>query len=219
MASIKTYVKWLYSSGQIGFVEDAEWIRELRKQRISCSHCDALRPEARHSISTMYLSSVPRRKIPVGRVLLGGVMIHRSLLEIIGVDRFRDTCRYLPVRQYHTSKDSDFVCLIDNKRRGAFRGDFSSRIGLCEVCGRLLYWPCGVRYLLRNNWDGTGGITVMGSDLICTPEYYEEVLKPHKPPLLRAENCLLIDTDDPPDGLPVNFDEMIERIRELGWTR
>jgi hypothetical protein len=210
-----THIKWLFSSGQEGFVAAPEWLPDITKAGIRCPYCEGIRPESRNKHLEVIICGVPRNCVnSTVSAFWGGQIFRCDLIEVIGKNMLDDLCFSLPVRDRHGKECEDFQFLIEKKPRGVFRGTSESDVGLCPECGRLLYWPMPKPYLLRRYWDGTGGVTVMNDDILCTPDYFREVLGPKHFPRLKGESRAL--ADEPLDGLPADYDEMVAELRRQG---
>ena len=80
-----------------------------------------------------------------------------------------------------------------------------------------MYAWAGKQYLLRRYWDGSDGITLLDENLLCTPDYFHDVIGPKHFKSLKAESRELV--DEPRDGLPADFNEMLDVVRARGWTK
>ena len=216
MSETITHVKSLLSTGEGTFMPKPEWCGRLSRDGIRCSHCESIRPDMKEKLREIVLEHIPQNRV-LGRVLLGGLIIRQDLAELVGQQKLERLCLCLPVRDVEGAERRDLQFIVERRPRGTWRGARDSRIGLCQECGRLLYWPMGKRYLLRRYWDGSDAVTVMGIDILCTPGFFLEVIGPRHLPALKAETRAL--ADEPQDDLPIEYQQFVDEIKWRGWTR
>jgi hypothetical protein len=72
-------------------------------------------------------------------------------------------------------------------------------------------------YLLRRYWDGSDDATVICEEVVCTPAFAKAAVssKRFKNLVGHARDV----QDEPEDGLPADYDEMVAEVRRLGWVR
>jgi hypothetical protein len=216
-ANPPTHLKWLFTPGQEAFHSPPEWQGELRRLGIRCAQCGGIRPDARDKLSVLVITNVPRSRVQGPGSFWGGMILRSDLIDLIGRPKVQKLCRFVPIEDERGKEVPDFWFLMEHKRRGQFRGSKDSMIGICKVCGRLGYWPQGAWYLLRCYWDGSDGITLLDDKILCTPEYFRDVIGPMHLRYLKGESRTF--SDEPQDGLPADYDEMIAEIRVRGWVR
>jgi len=213
------FLKWVYCRGSEGHYVAAEgWREQLVPKGIRCPVCDALREGGIHRLEALVVAHHhPKLAVSSVAFLYGGLVMRTDLIDIVGIERLRDLCHFRPVVLECGTELKDFRYLVEKSPRGCFRGEKDSEIWLCKECGRLLYGPIPLekRYLLRAYWDGDDEVTVLGSGLLCTPQYLQEVLVPHRFPKLTGQDRAFADT--PADGLPIAYDDLVAEVRRRGW--
>jgi hypothetical protein len=211
-------VQWLASGGQAGFVALSGWRSELTRQGIRCGHCEGIRPDAIGRLDRVLVGAArPEREAGRVSALWGGYAIRSDLAERIGPAKLRELCISIPMFDKDGILLRDFQFYVERKPRGAWRGGPESRFGLCKECGRLGYSTVGQRYLLRRYWDGSDGITMICGEIVCTGEFARRVVGIAQFSNLEADVFAL--QDDPADGLPAEYDDMINEIRRRGLLR
>jgi len=211
-------LKYVYSRGSDGFNASEAWCEHLIRGGTRCSVCHALRDKGIDQLDAVVVEHRPAGVV-IGTVsgLHSGLVVRQDLIDLIGVQRLGDLFHFKPVVLEMGRTLADFQYLVEKTPRGCFRGQQDSRIELCEECGRLLYWPMPLDkwYILRNYWDGNEGVTILDHHLLCTPEYYRDVLDPRRFSRLRSEDHVFADL--PSDGFPVGYADLVAEVRRRGW--
>ena len=84
-------------------------------------------------------------------------------------------------------------------------------VTVLERTADISYGACGLPYVVA------GLIPSLADLVVHTPEYFRDVIGPKHFKSLKAESRELV--DEPRDGLPADFNEMLSVVRQRGWTK
>lgn len=215
-----SHVYLLDSRARDGFIADNDWIDSLKRQRMLCRICGGVRPDAPAILDVAYVNNKPREDA-FGRIAkLGiGVALNVRLIELIGERLLRHLCHFVTIKNVDGYIHKNHYLLIEKLPKAIFRGTKKSRIGICRECGRLLYWPVPWNewYLLRQYWNNDCDVTFLDQEIVCTPAFYNSILKTQKLPLLTYRRIRIAEVAE--DGLPEGLEELVHSIRQNGWIR
>jgi hypothetical protein len=143
-------------------------------------------------------------------------MISHLAARLIGADQLRLIGRIVPVVDAAGNSAEGHIGLIPHDRRSAIRSkDERCPAALCHECGRLLYWPgwppSANWQVLQRDWEEESELGYIGDCILCSETFWKEVLEPAKFPRIKGHKIAVV--DEPPDGLPADYDEMLAELR------
>jgi hypothetical protein len=212
------YVYHLYSSSSEGFAADRDWIEQIRREGIACSLCAFIYQDQLRRFSQLVVSNRKAPAIHKGSVswMARGVVLSHRLIDVLGKSLVQEAADLFPIVNKMGKNMESHVFLVPAPVQGIVRGPGGPPPpGICAICGRLRYWPgpeYSDRYLLRRYWTEGAKFKFMAGQLIVDASFYEKEVKPLKLGKLVAYKLPLI--DEPRDGLPADYTELVNCLRE-----
>jgi hypothetical protein len=207
----------LWSTDEEGFVASPEWRGEMTKRDLRCGHCHALRRDTFDQIDQVVICGNPRRlSFGLASACWGGLIIRANLVKLIGEQRLMSTCSSVPVSLENGKVVDDLRFYVERRPHACRRGGAESQIGLCMQCDRLLYWPQPAGYLLKHYW-GDERVRVLDYQVICTADFVASLASDRAFRTLKAD--IVPVKEEPEDGLPAQYNDMVSEIRRRGLKR
>jgi hypothetical protein len=207
----------LCSSGPDGFVADRAWVEDLQAKGLACNRCAAISPDQAKGFTSLVVTNRKNPPIHVGNTawLSCGVTLSQRLIDLLDESEVTSWGGIYPiVNSAGFIFDSDKFLLPNRSSSGIVRGPGGPPLPtVCAICGRLRYWPGPVqnqRYILRRYWNPKKRFTLLGERVVCEPQYFREVIQPLN--LSRLVGAKVKVIDEPRDGLPADFGEMIKHL-------
>lgn len=215
---------WIWIDGEVGWVPHLPWLAELVARGVACRECESVRPGAAGALREFVCMKPERACWAWSPTFMGdvGVVLHDRVVEALGDLAGRSGLRELPVVTAAGQRVEGFRLVVPDSPLGHIRGDTTSSIKACGTCGRLRYWarPERGRYLLRRYWDGRGGWALISGELYCTPKFFRDRLEGlrhgHKRLRFEASGRFV---DEPTDGLPADYEELVRAVRARDLSR
>jgi hypothetical protein len=207
----------VYSSASEVYFADDNWGEAANQAGFRCPRSLRRRPNPVNVPMKVVLSHVPKH-VYVGVIArLGGCLIvHSDLIQHFVPEWLESHCYILPTYDQAGRHLVNLSCVFRKRDEEIIRGPADSKVCLCGVCGGLGYSPAGGQYLLREYWPGGLGLKVVSDEVICTRAFFDEVIKPMGLKRLVSERLPL--REEPIDGLPAPYVELVAEVRRRGWV-
>jgi hypothetical protein len=207
----------LHTSGPDGFIADRTWVKDLQSKKIACWRCTAIYPDQRVNITQLVVNNPKSPPIHLGSAawLSCGITLSRQLIDVLGHDTVKAWGSLHPIiNTAGTTIDSQMLLLPERSMNGCIRGpEGPPPPSTCVSCGRLRYWPGPIqteRYLLHQYWEPAKQVLMLNETIICESAFWQKKIQPLKLKRLFAAKIKI--TDEPRDGLPADFHQMLQKL-------
>jgi len=220
------YIYEITSTAQAGFGQVHPQLREeFVAKGIICPHCGRIDPLHLNDIDRIIVNVdyVPKTHSGVIGKLVYTELFSSQFYEILGHERIQRLGRVVPIENHLGQFQNRFKCVLIDERQGddKVRGDTPNEPSICKVCGRLRYWPgwppSEKWYVLRRDLPKDGRDLFHLGFLLCTPELWEQKIKPVKLKHIKAHRLRIL--DEPTDGWPADHQELTEAVRAKGLLK
>jgi hypothetical protein len=216
------WVRWPTSINKAAFHADPSWRDRQRQLGIICPRCNNLRHDRIGDVDQLVVTcEVPDAGHFTGVWDYGGAvpkLLSKKVLVALssaGIDRIGRIVRI--VTSNGVLIDSH-AALVAHGVPGTIRTRAPDPPSICAECGHFGYWPNwppSKWQLLRSYWPTGAELVLIGNWLLCSDDLWAQTIEPLKLPRVKGHKVALV--DEPADGLPADYDELVAEVRRRGW--
>jgi hypothetical protein len=206
---VVTSIIQLYLSGQDSFTSNQEWIREVTGT-LFCPHCHNVYASVDRVDAVVQPSRRQTDLDVIAMYCYRVEVLSTHFIDLVGAALVKQTASLGTLSDADGVEYERYRTAVARRDSVIIRGAEASRVKLCPECSRLLYWPIGSRYVLRQNLPRTP-LFFSDGHLFCTAEFYEERIRHAE--LRRVASRRVLVLDKPLDGLPAELGELKAHLR------
>jgi hypothetical protein len=213
------FVRWPTSLNPNSYRVAPRWRDQQRDLGVVCPQCERVRPERVGDIQRVVVQESSPTGGDFSSIIrfAGAEVLSARAVDVISHERLLRIGRLVPIISAAGHVIDTHVALLGVSSRAVIRGPNPDAPSICRSCGDLKYWPGWPPtkwYLLRRYWDERGELMLNNNFLLYSESLWKQVVEPKQMPGVKAHKVALV--DEPTDGLPADFDEMITEIRRRG---